>query len=117
MSEWHAFAALAVDRLGMSIEAMPFYSPSAVWRWKADIIMDYILKAGNFGHNKDCSYLSKHMVVVRKMISYCRHIKGSFPLLRIFPVDTVKTSYFYFVRGTIQVCQDAMLKIKQISVK
>ena len=111
MSEWHAFAALAVDGLGMPIEAMPFYSPSAVWRWKAEKIMDNVLKVGNFGHNKDHSYLSKHTVVVRKMISFCRHIKGSFPLLRIFPVDTVKTSYSYFVRGTIQVFQDAMLKI------
>ena len=117
MSEWHAFAALAVDRLGMPIEAMPFYSPSSVWRWKAERIMDYVLKVGNFGHNKDYSYLSKHTFVVRKMMSFCRHIKGSFPLLWIFPVDTVKTSFSYFVRGTVQVCQDAMLKFKQISVK
>lgn len=31
LGEWRAFAALAVEYLGMPVEAMPLYSPSARW--------------------------------------------------------------------------------------
>ena len=53
MTEWNAFAAFAVDYLGMPIEAMPFYSPEAKWKRKADRINKHILSVGNMGHNRD----------------------------------------------------------------
>ncbi len=43
MSEWKAFAYLAVNNLGMPIVAMPFYSPSNQWHRKADRILECVL--------------------------------------------------------------------------
>lgn len=38
MSEWSAFAALAVEYLGMSVKAMPFYYSDEKWKKKANKI-------------------------------------------------------------------------------
>ena len=53
MTEWRAFAAMAVEYLGMPVDAMPFYSDSAKWMKKAEKILDFVLEVGNFGHNRD----------------------------------------------------------------
>ena len=50
MTEWKAFGALAVEWLGMPVEAMPFYSSSAHNRWKLRRILAFVLETGNFGH-------------------------------------------------------------------
>ena len=52
MTEWKSFAALAVDYLGMPVEAIPLYSDDKKWSRKADKVMDFILETGNFGHNQ-----------------------------------------------------------------
>ena len=48
MDEWCGFAALAVDYLGMPVEAMPLYRQDAKWSHKAKMIVDVILK-GPYG--------------------------------------------------------------------
>ena len=53
LTEWKAFAALAVERLGMPAEAMPLYSDSIKWSNKADKVLSFILKTGNFGCNRE----------------------------------------------------------------
>ena len=50
-SEWKAFAAYAVDYLGMLEEAMPLYENKSKWHRKANKLNMFILKSGNFGHN------------------------------------------------------------------
>lgn len=67
MSEWKAFAALAIECLGMPVEAMPFLKfrdeglefidrlkdkEYRKYKSKADRILEYILEVGNFGHNQ-----------------------------------------------------------------
>lgn len=47
-AEWRAFAAVAVDYLGMLIEAMPLYSRDKRWSQKAERIIDFILKGGEW---------------------------------------------------------------------
>ena len=56
MTEWKAFAALAVNYLGMPMDAMPLYSDKSKWKNKADRILNYIFDTGSFGHNRDTSY-------------------------------------------------------------
>ena len=46
MSEWKAFAALAVEYLGMPVKAMPLYSSDKKWKKKAEKIVVFILKGG-----------------------------------------------------------------------
>jgi hypothetical protein len=43
MTEWKAFAALAVEYLGMPADAMPLYHKSKRWRRKADKIVSSLL--------------------------------------------------------------------------
>ena len=60
MSEWKAFGALAVESLWMPVEAMPFYSSSALIRWKLRRILAFVFETGNFGHNRDVSYQRRY---------------------------------------------------------
>ena len=90
MTEWKAFASLAVDYLGMPVEAMPFYSSDKKWKKKAEKIVAFVLETGNFGHNRDYSYFEKYPYLIFKVISLWRHIKDSGRYLVIFPLDSVK---------------------------
>lgn len=91
MTEWKAFSALAVDVLGMPVEAMLLYDPSKKWSRKADRINNFILETGNFGHNRDMSYFTKYPYFIRKIISVWKHTCDSFRFFLIFPWDTIKT--------------------------
>ena len=53
MSEWKAFGTLAVEYMGMPIEAMPLYSKDEKWSRKAEKIVDFILKGGEWQKFKD----------------------------------------------------------------
>lgn len=95
MTEWKAFAALAVDYLGMPIEAMPLLDGSRVqgfkkFEKKADRICKFILEVGNFGHNRDTSYYGKYPFLIRKSISFGRRLKDLFRHARIFPLDSIR---------------------------
>lgn len=90
MSEWNAFATLAVEYLGMPMEIMPFYSGSSRWKHKATRVLNFIMETGNFGHNRDESYKKKYSVVIRLMISFWRRIKDTYKQFRIFPLDALK---------------------------
>ena len=48
ISEWKAFGMLAVNYLGMLTEAMPLYSKDEKWSRKAERIVDFILKGGEW---------------------------------------------------------------------
>lgn len=47
-SEWKAFGMLSVDFLGMPMEAIPLYSKDEKWSRKAEKIVDFILKGGEW---------------------------------------------------------------------
>lgn len=48
MNEWRVFAAFAVDNLGMPVDAMLLYSDDGKWKKKAERILDFILKGGEW---------------------------------------------------------------------
>lgn len=90
VSEWKAFAAFAVDYLGMPVEAMPLYSADEKWSSKAQRIRSFIMKVGNFGKNRDMSYYGKYPYLVRKTISFGRRCGDMCRHALIFPLDSVK---------------------------
>ena len=97
MSEWKTFAALAVDWLGMPVEAMPLYSSEAKWRRKASRIMAFVMEYGNFGHNRqhERSYnkiISKAQSAWYKMRNFIRHTS-------VFPWDSMKFLGHFVVNG------------------
>lgn len=88
MTEWKAFAALAVDWLGMPVEAMPLYSKDKRWSWKAAKICADVLNVGNFGHKqrRDFSGMS---YLWRKFISAGGRLSDMLRHFSIFPKDSV----------------------------
>lgn len=67
ISEWRAFAAVAVYYLGMPVDAMHLYSKDKKWSHKADKIIDFILKGGEW-----------------------RKLQDTFLVGRIFPLSTLR---------------------------
>lgn len=104
-TEWKAFAALAVDYLGMPIEAMPFYSDDKKWKRKAARVMEFVLETGNFGHNRDYSYQKKYPYIIYKAISFWKHLKDGAFFFSIFPLDSIKVTWRRMVVGVSVVLQ------------
>lgn len=90
MNVWKAFAAFAVEYLGMPEDAMPFYSSDKKWKRKADRICSFILEVGNFGHNRDSSYYENENRFVRKLYSFERRCGDMLRHARIFPLETLR---------------------------
>lgn len=88
MSEWKAFGAFAVEYLGMSKEAMPFYDVR--WKKKANRIGEVILNTGNFGHNQDNSYRQKYHGFRSDMITFFIRFGELTKIVTIFPIDAPK---------------------------
>jgi hypothetical protein len=85
MSEWKTFATLAVEWLGMTVEAMPLYDSSLRWNRKARKVMAIVLETGNFGHNRDKSYYEKYPYLVFKAISLWKYTCDTLRHMRISP--------------------------------
>ncbi len=97
MSEWKAFAALAVDWLGMPEVAMPLYSSEAKWKRKAERIIAFVMEAGNFGHKRKHERSGKRIICKTqsawyKMKDFVRHTL-------VFPCDSVKFFVHFVVNG------------------
>ena len=95
MSEWKAFGALAIEYLGFPKDSMPLLDVRSKkedvrWRKKADRIMEFILKSGNMGHNRDMSHFSKYPYLIRKSVSMGRRIGDLVNHARIFPLDSLR---------------------------
>lgn len=67
LAEWRSFAALAVDYLGMPVEAMPLYCFDKKWSKKTARIVAFILKGGKWNV-----------------------ISDTFTVGRIFPINTLR---------------------------
>lgn len=90
LSEWKAFAAYAVEFLGMSPETIPMYDSSSKWVQKAYLINRFILSVGNMGHNRDMSHFSRKPFFIRKCISMGRRTGDLINHARIFPLDSLR---------------------------
>lgn len=94
MSEWKAFGTFAIDYLGMPPDAMPLFNENDNQNHnlhrKAELIMDYVLEVGNFGHNRDMSYYATKPYIIRKTISLGRRCGDLLHHTTIFPSDSLK---------------------------
>lgn len=87
---WKAFAAFAVEYLGMPVEAMPLYSTDAKFSRKARGVMRFVLMSGNFGHNRNHSYFKKYPYLIRKVYSFGRRCGDLLCHARVFPWDSLR---------------------------
>lgn len=92
VSEWKAFYALASKYLGMLdlVQGSWLMVHDSGFDKKADKIMEFILKAGNMGHNRDMSHFSKKPYLVRKCVSMGRRVGDLINHARIFPLDSLR---------------------------
>ena len=92
MSEWKAFYALASVFLGMPdlVNGFGIMVHDSRYDKKADRIMEFVLKAGNMGHNRDMSHFSKYPYLIRKCVSMGRRIGDLINHARIFPLDSLR---------------------------
>ena len=91
VSEWKAFGTFAIEYLGFPKDSMPLLNVdlNANFKRKAAQIMEFILKSGNMGHNRDMSYFSKYPYLIRKCVSMGRRIGDLINHARIFPLDSL----------------------------
>ena len=97
MSEWKAFAAFAVDYLGMPEEAMPFYENELSWHRKAEKICKLVIETGNFGHNKDDSYRRNFSGLIGNFITAWRRFNEFARIAMIFPWNAPKFYVTYLI--------------------
>jgi hypothetical protein len=103
LSEWMAFAALAVNWLGMPKDSIPFFSNEEKWSKKANKLLLYIFESGNFGHNKDYSHNENSHFLVRKVVSLGRHASDGVNFFAVFPLDSLRMWRRVIVEGIKEV--------------
>lgn len=94
VTEWKAFAAFAVEYLGMPADAMPLLNSSNVqefkkFRRKADNICKFVLEVGNFGHKQRRDY-SGMSYMARKFVSFWGRLSDMLRHFKIFPWDSIR---------------------------
>ena len=57
---------------------------------KADRIMDFILKSGNMGHNRDSGFKENGSYLKRKVRSFGQRMGDLANHIMIFPIDTLR---------------------------
>lgn len=90
VTEWKAFAALAVEYLGMPVEAMPLYNHSKKWGKKGDQLLSLIINTGNLGQARNLDYYNKYPYPVIKTISLYKNTLYSMKQFVIFPIDSIR---------------------------
>lgn len=101
MSEWKVIASLAVNRLGMPQEAMPFFDESSSCRRKANRVLRRMMKSGNLGHNNDVSYRARHTAFLSNAITFFRRMADFAKLSFVFPMDSPRF-FMTYVTGRIK---------------
>ena len=90
VTEWKAFYNLASRYLGMPDLGSGLMVHDSRYDKKADRIMEFILKSGNMGYNRDMSHFSKYPYLIRKCVSMGRRIGDLINHARIFPLDSLR---------------------------
>ena len=110
MSEWKVFGALAIEYFGFPKDSMPLLDVRCKkedgrceidkrLRRKADRIMEFVLKSGNMGYNRDMSHFSKYPYLIRKCVSMGRRINDLINHAKIFPLDSLRFFPYIMFNG------------------
>lgn len=97
MSEWRAFYNLAHRYLGMPDFGSGLMVYDSWFDKKADRIMEFVMKVGNFGHNQERAHSDSY--VLRKVFSLWRKFKNFYHHFKVFPVDSIKFFCGFVISG------------------
>lgn len=96
MSEWKAFYNLANRYLGMPDLGGRLMVRDSKYDKKTDRLMAFVLKVGNFGHNRDVEWANP---IKRRTSLIWHRITDSFKLSLVFPLDAPRFLLNYAVDG------------------
>lgn len=105
MSEWMAFGVLAVEYLGMPLEAVPLldeYDNANInhrLKRKAEKILKYVMEVGNFGHNRNLTYKNEKPFLVRMLISLRYRTSDFIRQVMVFPKDAIRAYWLLLMSG------------------
>lgn len=97
IDEWKAFAVFLVIFLGMPQDMMPLYSDKKKWAAKAERIMDFVIKVGNFGHNRNIDCVGDQSFFARKIRSLSYRTLDCARHFMIFPKSAISV-WLYMLR-------------------
>lgn len=105
---WQTFGCILVDYLGMPVEEFPYYNPK--FSFKGRLVLDRIMKEGNFG--METSYVRKrnHSYLYEKCFSLKCHVSRTVGLIRIFPRHTFRQFGYMISKGFRVVIKDKLKK-------
>jgi hypothetical protein len=103
MRVWQIFGHIAVSYLGLVENEMPFYTDR--YKKRAEKVLGYILKDGNFGHHSSSSKPSKNFLK-RKLCTLLRILQRAWRLLSLFPKDTITYLISFIPNGISAVTND-----------
>lgn len=99
MEEWILFAALSVYYLGMPEDKMPLFIQSPQNKRKAERLLSFIIKTGNFGHNRDRSFLNKYPKIIRHFVLFLYYTYDSIQRFCICPLGSVSAWIGWITKG------------------
>lgn len=105
--EWRQFAPIAVDYLGLPAEECPLYSPA--YRDKAEVILSFIMRDGNFGHAVSEASSRPSGYFMGKAYSAIHSTTRIYSKFRIAP-RAINCYYLSFLRTGIQTVISDLLK-------
>ena len=85
---WQVFGAMAVDFLGCPQDSMPLYSPK--YSKDGAIILQYILRSGNFGYFDDRLQNRPENFYLGKLYSFWGQTRMILRNLRMFPEESLR---------------------------
>ena len=103
MRVWQIFGHIAVNYLGLAENEMPFYTDR--YKKRAEKVLGYILKDGNFGHHFSSSKPSKNYLR-KKLHTLLRILQRACRLLSLFPKDTIAYLISFISNGISVVTND-----------
>ena len=95
IKEWKAFAAFAVEYLGVPVEDMPLYDSSDCWKRKGKRISSYIIEEGRMAQERDLSFYGKKSYMMQKVLSMKLKCENLLKIFSIFPGSCVR--YFPYI--------------------
>lgn len=104
LKAWRLFAPIAVECLGLPPQECPLYSPR--YGGKAAMILEFIVREGNFGHGRKAPSRRPKEYVTRKAYSFMRYSSQLYSKFRIAPAAIMSHHLCFMHRGMMQVIRD-----------
>lgn len=90
VSEWRTFASFSVNYLGIPSNVIPLYDTESRWNRKSKRLLLLIMESGNFGHNRNLTFLSNCPLVLRKFLSFTINTYDSIRIAVVFPKHSLQ---------------------------